>query len=150
MSAARAAFETGDFSASKVQLQWVIEHAREEEFRDVARLRLAGVLLDEKKYDEALALVKDERTPAFGALYADARGDILLAQGKRGEARDIRGRHHGFHRQVTALHRQHQVLHRRNVRSDHVHIDPELVAEHAAWLADATGGIDGITDRQGM
>jgi predicted negative regulator of RcsB-dependent stress response len=87
LSAARAAFETGDFSASKVQLQWVIEHAREEEFRDVARLRLAGVLLDEKKYDEALALVKDERTPAFGALYADARGDILLAQGKRGEAR---------------------------------------------------------------
>lgn len=87
LSAARAAFETGDFTASKSELQWVIEHAREDELRDVARLRLAGVLLDEKKYDEALALVKDEHTPAFGALYADARGDILLAQGKRSEAR---------------------------------------------------------------
>jgi predicted negative regulator of RcsB-dependent stress response len=87
LSAARAAFETGDLAASKTQLQWVIENAREEELRDVARLRLAGVLLDEKKYEEALALVNGPHSAAFGALYADMRGDILLAQGKRGEAR---------------------------------------------------------------
>ena len=87
LSAARAAFETGELAASKTQLQWVIENAREEELRDVARLRLAGVLLDEKKYEEALALVNGPHGAAFGALYADMRGDILLAQGKRGEAR---------------------------------------------------------------
>jgi predicted negative regulator of RcsB-dependent stress response len=87
LSAARAAFETGELAASKTQLQWVIENAREEELRDVARLRLAGVLLDEKEYEEALALVRGPHSAAFGALYADMRGDILLAQGKRGEAR---------------------------------------------------------------
>lgn len=87
LSAARAAFETGDLAAAKTQLQWVIDHAREEELRDVARLRFAGVLLDEKNYDQALALANGPHGAAFDALYADMKGDILLAQGKRGEAR---------------------------------------------------------------
>lgn len=87
LSAARAGFETGDLAAAKAQLQWAIDHAREDEMKDVARLRLAGVLLDEKRYDDALALVNGPRGAAFDALYADLRGDILLAQGKRGEAR---------------------------------------------------------------
>jgi predicted negative regulator of RcsB-dependent stress response len=87
LSAARAHFETGDLAASRGQLQWVIEHAREEELKDVARLRLAGVLLDEKKHDEALALVNGKHGEAFSALYADLKGDILLAQGKRADAR---------------------------------------------------------------
>jgi predicted negative regulator of RcsB-dependent stress response len=87
LSAARASFETGDLAAAKAQLEWVIGHAREEELKDVARLRLAGVLLDEKKHDEALALVNGKHGEAFSALYADLKGDILLAQGKRADAR---------------------------------------------------------------
>ena len=87
LSAARANFETGDLAASKVQLQWVIEHAREEELQDVARLRMAGVLLDEKKYDEALAVVDGKHGEPFAGLFADLKGDILLAQGKRADAR---------------------------------------------------------------
>jgi predicted negative regulator of RcsB-dependent stress response len=87
LSAARASFESGDLAASKAQLQWAIDNAREEELREVARLRLAGVLLDEKKYDEALALVHAGHGAAFSGLYADLKGDILLAQGKLAEAR---------------------------------------------------------------
>jgi predicted negative regulator of RcsB-dependent stress response len=87
LSAARASFESGDLGAAKTQLQWVIDNAKEDEMRDVARLRLAGVLLDEKKYDDALALVNAGHGAAFSGLYADLKGDILLAQGKRGEAR---------------------------------------------------------------
>ncbi|MBI4207077.1 MAG: tetratricopeptide repeat protein [Betaproteobacteria bacterium] len=87
LSAARASFESGDLAASKVQLQWVIDNAGEEELRDVARLRLAGVLLDEKKYAEALALADVRHVASFGGLYADLKGDILLAQGKLAEAR---------------------------------------------------------------
>jgi predicted negative regulator of RcsB-dependent stress response len=87
LSAARANFETGDLAASKAQLQWVIEHAREEELQDVARLRMAGVLLDEKKYDEALAVVDGKHGEPFAGLFADLKGDILLAQGKRADAR---------------------------------------------------------------
>ena len=52
-----------------------------------ARLRLAGILLDEKKYDEALKLLSAKSTDAYAALYADLKGDVLAAQGKPAEAR---------------------------------------------------------------
>jgi len=53
----------------------------------VARLRLAGLLLDEKAYDDALKQLGASRPDAFAALFADRRGDVLIAQGKRDEAR---------------------------------------------------------------
>jgi predicted negative regulator of RcsB-dependent stress response len=87
LSAARASFEMGDLAGARSQLQWVIDHAKEPEVRDIARLRLAGVLLDEKKPDEALKLLEAKPVESLEALYADLRGDALLAQGKRAEAR---------------------------------------------------------------
>jgi predicted negative regulator of RcsB-dependent stress response len=87
LSAAKASFTTGELDEAKKNLQWAIEHARDEEMRDVARLRLAGILLDQKKYDEALKLLSAEPRPAYTALYADLRGDVLSAQGKAAEAR---------------------------------------------------------------
>lgn len=87
LSAAKASFETGEMDDARKNLQWAIDKAREEEMRDVARLRLAGVLLDEKKYDEALKLLAAKPTEAYVALYADRRGDVLAAQDKPAEAR---------------------------------------------------------------
>ncbi|HTP95985.1 MAG TPA: tetratricopeptide repeat protein [Burkholderiales bacterium] len=85
--AAKASFEAGDKASAKVQLQWVIEHAREEEMQDTARLRLGAVLLDEKNYAEALKLADAKHADSFDALYSDLKGDILTAQGQRAEAR---------------------------------------------------------------
>ncbi|MFN7086882.1 MAG: YfgM family protein [Burkholderiales bacterium] len=87
LAAARAAFADGDLATAKTRLQWVIEHAKEDEMRDVARLRLAGILLDEKNYAEALKLVEIKPVESFAGLYADMKGDILAAQGKVAEAR---------------------------------------------------------------
>lgn len=87
LAAARSDFDTGDLPAAKVQLQWVVEHAKEEEARDVARLRLARVLLDEKNAPEALKLLETKHGDSFAGLYADVKGDALLATGKRAEAR---------------------------------------------------------------
>lgn len=87
LASAKIAFESADLALAKTRLQWVIERAKEEEMRDVARLRLAGVLLDEKNYAEALKLVETKPAPAFSGLYADMKGDILVAQGKPAEAR---------------------------------------------------------------
>jgi len=87
LSAARAGFETGDLAEAKSRLQWVVEHAREDEIKDVARLRLAGVLLDEKNHAEALKLVEVKPVDTMTGLYADLKGDILHAQGKTAEAR---------------------------------------------------------------
>jgi hypothetical protein len=55
--------------------------------RDVARLRLAGILLDDKKYDEALKQLEAANAKEFAPLVADRRGDVLLAQGKAVEAK---------------------------------------------------------------
>lgn len=87
LAAAKSDFETGDLAAAKTRLQWTIENAKEDELRDVARLRLARVLLDEKKPDEALKLLETKHGDSFTGLYADVKGDVLLAQGKRQEAR---------------------------------------------------------------
>lgn len=76
-----------DMARAKTQLQWVIDHAGEDGLKGVARLRLAAVLLDEKKYDDALKLLGDKHPASFDGLYADLRGDILSAQGKKDEAR---------------------------------------------------------------
>ncbi len=85
--AARVSAEKGQYDAASASLGWVADQASEDEYRAIARLRLAGLLLDTKKYEEALKQV-DAVTggPEFIALANDRRGDILLAQGKSAEA----------------------------------------------------------------
>jgi predicted negative regulator of RcsB-dependent stress response len=85
--AARLQFEKGQPDAAKATLTWVAANATEDEYRTVARLRLAGLLLEAKQYDQALAQLAEAKAPTFEALVADRRGDVLLAQGKRDEAR---------------------------------------------------------------
>ncbi|NUA26217.1 YfgM family protein [Cupriavidus basilensis] len=83
---AKVLYDAGDLAGTKAQLQWAIDHG-DGEYAHLARVRLAGVLLDEKAYDQGLALLKDEPPAPFVALYADRRGDLLAAQDKRPEAR---------------------------------------------------------------
>lgn len=73
---------------ARTQLHWVIDHAAEAGLKDVARLRLAAVLLDEKNYAEAMKLLEAKHPASFDGLYADLRGDVLSAQGKTDEARN--------------------------------------------------------------
>ncbi len=76
-----------DVAHAKSQLQWVIDHAVEADLRDVARLRLASLLLDDGKYAEAMTFLQAEHSASFDGLYADLQGDVLNAQGKVDEAR---------------------------------------------------------------
>jgi predicted negative regulator of RcsB-dependent stress response len=85
--AAKVNYQAGDAQSAKAQLQWVIDHAAEDELQDIARLRLAGMLLDEKNYTQALRLLEAKHSPAYDAFYLDLKGDVLLAQGKPAEAR---------------------------------------------------------------
>ena len=87
LAAARASVESGDAAAAKVQLKWLIDNTGQDEFRDLARLRLAAMLLDEKNYAEALALIESKPQEAFAGVYAGLKGDILVAQGQPGAAR---------------------------------------------------------------
>ncbi|MEP6607236.1 MAG: tetratricopeptide repeat protein [Burkholderiaceae bacterium] len=91
LQAARWYADAGDPAAASARLQWVIDHAEQPEIVAIARVRLAGVLLDEKKYDEALKVLDAANAAANPAIdaaaIADRRGDILFAQNKIEEAR---------------------------------------------------------------
>ncbi|MGZ5093488.1 MAG: YfgM family protein [Burkholderiales bacterium] len=87
LAAAKAGVTTGETEDAKKNLQWAVDHAKDEDMRDVARLRLAGVLLDEKKYDEALKILAVKTGESYAMLYSDLRGDVLAAAGKPAEAR---------------------------------------------------------------
>jgi predicted negative regulator of RcsB-dependent stress response len=85
--AARFHFDRNDLKSAKAQLQWVLDNTPSEELRDLALLRLAAVLLDEKAYDEALKQLNAMHAPAFEAQYAAMRGDVLVAKNQVADAR---------------------------------------------------------------
>ena len=85
--AARTYFEKGNVEASKASLKWVADKASDAGFQSVAKLRLAGILMETKAYDEALAVLTGSFPKDFAPLASDRRGDILLLQGKKAEAR---------------------------------------------------------------
>ncbi|MDR5820384.1 MULTISPECIES: tetratricopeptide repeat protein [unclassified Caballeronia] len=87
LAAAKSLYAAGNAAGAKTQLQWVIDHAKDDEYKQIAKLRLALVLLDEKNYDAGLKLLADAPLDAFKGVIADRRGDLLAAQGKRDDAR---------------------------------------------------------------
>jgi predicted negative regulator of RcsB-dependent stress response len=84
---ARYFYDRNDLKSAKAQLQWVIERSASEDLRDLARLRLAAVLLDEKAHDEALKQLEAAHAAAYDAQYAALKGDILAAKGQPAEAK---------------------------------------------------------------
>jgi predicted negative regulator of RcsB-dependent stress response len=84
---AKLLYDANDKTAAKAQLQWVIDHADEDELKAIARYRLAQVLLDDKQYDEALKTLDAKTDDAFAGIYADLKGDVLAAAGKVADAR---------------------------------------------------------------
>jgi predicted negative regulator of RcsB-dependent stress response len=79
--------DAGDVAGAIAQLDVAVEKGRTEEVKALARLRKAGLLLDEKKYDDALKVLAETVPEAFTALMADRRGDVYREQGKKEEAR---------------------------------------------------------------
>ncbi len=85
--AAKAQFEAGDKASAKSKLEWAADKANDSLIRDLARLRLAALLIDEKAYDAALKQLSVKPAEAFVPRYADLRGDALVAAGKPAEAK---------------------------------------------------------------
>jgi predicted negative regulator of RcsB-dependent stress response len=83
---ARLAFEDGKLDESRKQLEWVLANGSELH-RGVARMRLASVLLEQKKYEDALRVLDGNKDEAYIPLAANLRGDVMLAQNRIDEAR---------------------------------------------------------------
>ena len=81
--AARVQVEANELDKAAVGLKSVMDNAKDDELKMVARLRLARVQSALGKHDEALATLKVDDPGEFAPRLADTRGDVLLAKGDR-------------------------------------------------------------------
>jgi predicted negative regulator of RcsB-dependent stress response len=86
--AARVLYDSGDVPAARQALAFVVERAQDPGVAALARLRLSAIELDAGDAAQALQRLSVAPPPAFAALFADRRGDILWSQGQRQEARE--------------------------------------------------------------
>jgi predicted negative regulator of RcsB-dependent stress response len=84
---AKTLFDAGDKDGAKAQLAFVIDRSGEDELKQIARLRLAEVQLDDRQFDDALRTLDAKTDDSFAPVYADLRGDILVAAGRTADAR---------------------------------------------------------------
>jgi predicted negative regulator of RcsB-dependent stress response len=84
---AKMHFDNSDIQGARQHLQWAMDKAAETATRQIARLRLARLMLDQGELDPALELVKPADPAGFEAEYQELKGDILLAKGRTDDAR---------------------------------------------------------------
>lgn len=84
---AEGAVARKDLAAAEQSLQWAYEHAGNDAIKSLAGQNLARIKLAADKAGEALSLTDSLPKSGYESPIAELRGDILLAQGKRDEAR---------------------------------------------------------------
>jgi len=94
--AAKSAYAQKDLDGTKNDLFWVIQNAEKTNLKDVARIRLARVLIEENRLKEALANLDAVESQGFALSVNEARGDIRLIEG------DVAGAREAFERTLNA------------------------------------------------
>ncbi len=84
---AKANYAANDVKSAKAQLEWAIDHAQETSVHAIASLQLATILAEEKNYEAALKLLEAKHDAGFDGLFSDLKGDLLVALGKKEEAK---------------------------------------------------------------
>ena len=79
--------EDGDAQTAESYLRWVISNAELSAHQEIARLRLGQLLLSANQYEQALTMVNESTSTAFSSLFAELRGDVLMAQGNKLDAK---------------------------------------------------------------
>lgn len=88
---AKVQADANDLPNARAPLQWVTEHAGDEGLRDVARLRLVGVFLEEGMLDEAGKVLAVAPADEYKLRHFELRGDYSAARGQFDEARSDYG-----------------------------------------------------------
>jgi len=87
LSLAKMSNDAGKPEVAKLTLRWVMENASDKGYAAVARLRLSGILIEARAYDDALSVLADDVPDEFKALVADRKADIYVLMGKKTEAK---------------------------------------------------------------
>ena len=84
---AKASYAEGSKDKAKEKLEWASRHAKESATESIALIQLGQILLEEKKYDEALKKANDVDNEGYLGLANDLKGDILNAMNKKEDAK---------------------------------------------------------------
>lgn len=84
---AKNAFEGGEQAKAEGYLRWVMENAPNPGVQNIARIRLARVVLANGKPQEALSLLNESNPQGFEALWEETRGDALVTMNDAAAAR---------------------------------------------------------------
>lgn len=87
LTAAKANFQANEIKSAKSQLEWAANNAKEDAIQAMALLELASLQFEEKDYAGALKTLGKKHTSGFDGLFADLKGDVLVAQGKPADAK---------------------------------------------------------------
>ncbi len=87
LRAAGVQFDKEQAEGAAATLSWAVDNGPDPELRTVARLRLAALQSQAGQHDQALQTLAGANSPAFAGLVADRRGDVLMAQDKKDEAK---------------------------------------------------------------
>lgn len=85
---ARNAIEAKDWDEAKHHLRWVVENSHRFPTKLLAETRLARILIEQKDYEGALAVLEGSREDTgYSTLIEELKGDVYVLQGRAQEAR---------------------------------------------------------------
>ena len=84
---AKASYAEGLKDKAKEKLAWASSHAKESATESIALIQLGQILLEEKKYEDALKKANEVDNEGYLGLSNDLKGDVLNAMGKKEDAK---------------------------------------------------------------
>lgn len=88
LTAAGKLVKAGDVAAAKAQYKALIEAKPDKPIAEMARLRLARLLVSDGDYDEASAELGLVQSKAYQTIVEEVLGDMYAAQGEHSKAQD--------------------------------------------------------------
>ena len=80
--------EAGEIEKASDHLRQIIEHSKDSTIKHIARLRLVTLTLELGDLNQADKMLKVQAPEAFSSRYDELRGDLFLARGDLGKARN--------------------------------------------------------------
>ena len=89
LAMAKLHMDSLDYDNAIIQLEFVMENARDESFQHIARLRIARIMIEQDELDGALALLDSVTASpiAYTPYYEGVKGDIYTALGQLEKAK---------------------------------------------------------------
>ncbi len=88
LASAKIKLAQGESLAARTHLQWVVTYADQLELKQLARVRLARIMLSDNDHQKALALLGEVEPGSFATSIEELRGDIYAAMNQPQKARD--------------------------------------------------------------